>query len=449
MAKIVLIQNKHASKPPSGAFQWSGCPGSLTLENTLPEDDRNSSSFYAQLGTATHDLVERALNEGKHPIDYKGRLIEVIENTEGEGTSMLKANAKLPKDKSRIIFEVDADMIQGASRCTDYVRQCMVDRDLTDDDMKAERRTQALPERDDCYGTVDVTIDSWPDLLEVVDYKNGGGVVVEVKGNKQTRLYLLGVALETDFSHERYRHTICQPNAPHADGAIRSEDITAAELQDFHEEMLAAAAEVDEAQAAFKGDVNDEWWVNEYLDPGENGGHCRWCAAVPFCPAVKAKVQEIAANDFDDDPEDLHVPVEPEEIGQLLPWVPFIDNWLKALEAHGQRYLEAGGDSARIGQKLVRKQSSGRKWQAKLIENEKKMVAAIAKKFKLTKDALYTIPKLITGPQAEKLIATDDKKAFNEGFLFKPEGGITMAPLDDPRDEISMDPVSDFEDEDL
>lgn len=444
-----LEQNKHSSKPPSGAFQWTGCPGSLAVEATMPE---GPSSEFAMLGTAAHALIERCLNEGLNPIYFKNRLIEVIDSDSGEGTSILKPGAKWPKGTDRNIFEVDEDMLEATDVYMDYVLKVLYERGLTlTDNLKAERRVHSLPERDDCYGTVDTTIDDWPEMLEVVDYKNGAGVLVEVKGNKQLRLYMLGAALEDDFSHETYKYTIIQPNMPHPDGPVRSEEITADELKEFHLYMLEAAARVDIAQEAFDDNGMTDEWVEEFLDPGENGSNCLWCEGKGKpCPALTKEVERLAAIDFDDDDstDAIDLVNDPEALSRILPWVPILDKWLKAINKAGQQYLEAGGDSALIGQKLVRGRSN-RHWKDGL--TDKQIVDRFVKEFKIKKKDLYTEPKLISGPKAEELLKgkAEFKKTLNDDMLFKPEGKLTMVPLSDPKMEVVVNPADDFLGEEL
>ncbi len=433
---------KHASKPPSGAVRWSACPGSIPLEMTLPEGQRNVSSVFAQEGTAAHDLLERCLRENKSPHTYMGRLIEVVETEHGSGTSMLRKGARMPKDPQGTIFEVDEDMAQAVDECVEYVEGRVDDTGRPRDEaLRTERRVHALPERDDCYGTADVTIDDWPDVLETVDYKHGKGVVVEIEGNKQLGLYMLATALEDGFRHDLYRMTICQPRAPHKDGSIRSETMDASELRQFHKNMLNAANRVDEADSSLRTNtLSPEKWQSMYL---KSGDHCRFCDAIAICPQKRDDAADVARMDFDDEPGAIPVPVEPEEIGRLLAHVPMLDAWCRALQAHGQRWLEAGNELP--GYKLVRKKSN-RTW---VDMKEKKLISKMYKIFSVHNDQMYTDPKLVTGPQAEKLVAKDLRGKFNEEMLHKPEGGLTMAPDDDDRVAMTADPGEDFKGEKL
>lgn len=450
---------KHAPKPPSGAPRWAGCAGSLTLESLVPEGERGETSEFAMLGTAAHDLLERCVKESKRigetvwPGEYKGRLIEVFEG-ENEGTSMLRKGAKLPKDPQRHVFEVDEDMIESVETTLEVVTGALEFYTLDWGAVEAESRTHALPERDDCYGTVDITVDAWPDLLLVVDHKNGSHVTVEIGGNKQTRLYLLGKAIESDFSHDRYKHVISQPRKAHEDGPVRDEEVTADELRGFHAEMLRAAEKSDEAMAAYKIIGHDvegaprtfEEWAEKYLDPGPHGEHCTWCTAVA-CPAALALAAASAGADFEDEPYELEVPNTPERLGEFLLWVPFLDGLCKKAEVQGQRYLESGGDTERLGHKFVRKGSPGRRWKDDLDKEE--LPKVLAKRFGKKPGDFKTRSVVMTGPQVEKVLDKEDRADFEEEFLFKPEGGLKLVPLSDEQEEVVVDPGGDFEDEEL
>lgn len=448
----------HAPKSPSKSYQWGTCSGSPALIATIPKEMREGSSEFAQLGQATHHLIEKCSNERKEPKEFQGRVIEIILDIDGnEGTSMLRKGAKMP-GAGRVAFEVDEEMIDNATMYTDYIARCLVERDLTMEDVTAERRVNCFPERDDCYGTGDTTLDGWPDLLEQMDYKNGAGVLVEVEGNSQTMSYLLGVALETEFSHERYRHTICQPNMAHPDGHIRSEDVTADELRVFHADMLKCAERVDEATAAFEAieetshepDTSERAreWEDTYLAPGVKT--CQFCEAYAICNAAQRKVFEIAGADFDDDPEfeiDIPFSADAEKVGKFLMWAPLFEGWLKAIHAYGQNYLENGGDIELIQQKLVLGQSR-REWKGM---TERKRLATLKKLIgpDFDCDAFYTKVEFISGPQAEKLIPREMREQFNEDLLHKPTPGLTMAPLADAREAVIKNAADDFEDEDL
>ena len=204
----------HARLSASQTKDWFNCPGTIALKEMFPYDDPSGEA--AQLGTCAHALIERCLEEGVAPEAYRDRLIEIkFPDTEQEETVIMRKNAKWPKQAGRVIFEVDDDMIDATTTFIDYVIGRLVELfpqayDTTGfgdevpygiavdavkrGQLKLEGRVNPLPERDDTGGTADVTIDAWPDLMELVDYKNGTGVLVPVKGNLQLRSYTLGRA---------------------------------------------------------------------------------------------------------------------------------------------------------------------------------------------------------------------------------------------------------------
>ena len=442
----------HASLAPSNAGTWVPCPGSIAMEESIPEAEREGSSPYAQLGTAAHGLLERCLTTGDRPEDYAGRVIELV----GDGYSILHAAAAVDGPDDRVVFTVDEDMIEAVGVAVAHVHQRVEDLGA---EFMTERRVRVLDSRDDCYGTADVTIDAWPDLLEVDDYKNGSGVVVEVTDNYQLRSYLLGAAREDKFSHDSYAYAVIQPRAYHPDGHVRTETVTRNELLEFERELEGAAENVDKAREVMAEghDGPQELYRRGFLDVGEDGSHCRFCGALSFCPAARAFAAEKAGADFDDEPHTLEVPADPEILGGMLRWVPFLDNLCRQVQVHAQRVAEAGGSIA--FHKLVRKKSPGRKWRAlvDVVDGEEgetaeatdEAVLGIMKdEFGVARKAMMTKPARITGPQAEKLVRKELRADFEARLLHKPEGGLALAPEDDGRDEVTVDPGSDFEDED-
>src|SRR5690606_6882742 len=76
--------------------------------------------------------------------------------------------------------------------------------------------------------------------LEIVDFKNGRGVV-DVEGNPQLRTYALGAMLHhTALAVDTVTVTIVQPRAAHKDGRIRSETFHVADLIAWTADLLKA-----------------------------------------------------------------------------------------------------------------------------------------------------------------------------------------------------------------
>ncbi len=465
----------HARLPASQTKQWAECPGSTAYLEAHP-DLEEASGYHAQLGTAAHALSERCLSEGSEPSDYTGRLIEIVDPDGEEGTSILKEGAKWPKGTSRVLFEVDVDMAEAVECMTGYVRMRCVELGLIDPlatpeetamnvvglikrgTVRLETKVVPLPERDDTGGTGDVIIDAWPELIEVVDYKNGSGVFVPVEGNEQLRSYGLGALQEAgsgDYVWVRY--TICQPRHLQSppDG-IMSEEVPASELMEWKKWLAGRADRVDDARAAVAaGATLEDLFAGELLSVGEDAEHCRFCDLQTICPAALAKAQELAVVDFDDEPADVETPTGGNHLAVLMPWIPFLDRWCKAIMASGESLLLSGGKVE--GQKVVRRKSTGRKWithrQAEGEEDgvlaevtEDDIVDELVEDFGIVRASLFTEPKLLTAPQTEKLLPKARRKELENRLMFKPEGSLTIAPEDDNRDAVEVDPAADFPD---
>lgn len=164
-----------------------------------------------------------------------------------------------------------------------------------------------------------------------------------------------------------------------------------------------------------------------------------------------AKVAKIAAIDFDEEPSECPTETDPTLLGRLLRWVPFLDSWARAVEAHAQRVAESGGHVDL--HKLVRK-GANRKWRNTLVDEDGEkgeeltdgaIVAIMKREFNVATAAMMTAPKLLTGPQAEKLVDKKSRAEFSAMLLHKPEGKLTLVPDSDKREEVTVDLASDFE----
>ena len=102
---------------------------------------------------------------------------------------------------------------------------------------------------------------------------------------------------------------------------------------------------------------NEEWREGERGGSYEVGGHCRWCAAAPVCPALRAVARDAAAAAIA--PPQLVASGEfgQEHLDQLLELAPALEHLVRQARVAAKRYLLAGGRLER--QKLVRKRGGG------------------------------------------------------------------------------------------
>jgi len=495
---------KHATLSASGTKEWGNCAGSVVLTSFLPESQRNDTNDYARLGTCAHHLLETCLAEGVDTNTYRDRIIAIKdEGTPKERTEFQKKGAKLDtiRKVSTYATIVDQDMEEAVQETVDYVRRRLLELFDHQDtklavekkQMRLETRLTVLVDRDDSFGTGDIILDAWPYVLEIVDYKNGSGVAVEVVEvdevtgdlvpNPQLQSYALGTAEEAGWDYQSYRFTVAQPRKPHSDGHIRSHEVTPEELQAFKVFLTRAAARVDEAweiahdigsdtpDGSSAIEIADGLMHAGYLTPGDQ---CKWCKAKynkgfdQVCPAVKRAAENAAKMAFADDPEDFeigeHIPQVMYELAEVLKWAPVLENFLKALKAHAKDRIFAGDELP--GFKIVRGRSPGRKFinmrqavdteTGELVFQEDGLTPLLVPvtqewlKEQLT--TVYEVPEaklfnpaeLRTAPQIEKEIPKPKRKDYAAALLWSPPGSLTIAPVSDPRPAEKPDPVADF-----
>lgn len=452
----------HAKRSPSGAKRFLTCAGTFAMIGAVPEELRARGGSAANLGTATHAVIETTLKKKIQTTQLLDRIIIVFERKDGDSHSMLRPGAKMPKaGADEEVFIVDQPMTENADVCVDYVRGRCLELGVEESELQLETRTNPLPDRDDTSGTADITIPArLESLLEVVDYKNGY-LLVDHEDNDQARAYLLGKAIEYNFEFETYRTTIVQPNSPHAEGPIRWQEYTAAELKDYQKKYAAGIKKCEKAEAWFDKDAANvdadklptTQWADTWLVAGD---HCTFCEAGPACPARRKLAEELALIEFADPPEEVQFPAPTggrmaaigsteEQVAYILKWAPFLDELVKAASLYAHRAMEAGYEIP--GFKLVARRST-RKLKPGVPQE---LAAEIVKAgFVKTKAALFSPPKMLTGPQIEKLVPRKLRKKFNDQFLDKPDNGTTIAAIDDVRASVEpRNPGDDFDDEPL
>lgn len=455
----------HARLSASQTKRWANCPGSVAYLEKYPNLEE-PSGYHAMLGTAAHALAEHCLREGSEVFAYEDRLIEITNpGSDNEGTKILSKRSKMPKSTTRVVFIVDQEMIDAVSCMTRYVYKRCVELGLMDHEMvlgeadwasevaalvkngtvRLEERVVPLPERNDTGGTGDVIIDAWPDVLEIVDYKNGSGIFVPVDMNDQLRSYALGALQSESADYDVVRYTICQPRHLKApEDGIMYEETTVEELFIWKNELAMAASQVDEARVAVADGAGlADLFDAGFISAGKDGNHCTFCPIMGHpCPAAQAAAEAQCIKDFEDEPMDMLPPTDEDALARILVWAPFLTKFLKEVEEKAETYLMAGGTVP--GKKLVHGRST-RRWAT---SDEKAIIKLMVDEYGAQEEDLYSEPKFITGPQAEKLVPKDQRKDFNSKMLDKPAGRITMVDESDkkPAVVIGGDAVSDFED---
>lgn len=382
---------RHALLSPSSAYRWMTCPGSIRMSRGI----ERKSSFYADEGSAAHDLASRCLREGTDPAQYIG------ENILG--------------------FVVDEDMADDVRVYVDFCAAIDADPAVTSNvEMWLSLDHLGLEGLDGGTGDY-IAYHPLQRRLTVVDFKYGRGVVVEPENNPQAMHYALAAMYL--YRHKRIdtvQIVIVQPRAPHTKGPVRIWDTEPFTLFEF---------EGDVTQAAVRA-LSD----NAPLHPGV---HCKFCPAAAVCPARHQQVMEIAQGEFDVVTGNVVVPpveeMTPERLSFLLRQITILEDYARRVREYALAEAERGRPPT--GWKLVGSRPT-RKW---IDEDE---AAAI---FKTMKINYLTEPTLKSPAQVEKLLDKKSKAELLPTLVRKVSSGSVLAPLEDPRPALRPDAQSEFE----
>ena len=248
------------------------------------------------------------------------------------------------------------------------------------------------------YGTVDFALVNRDKGVHVVDYKHGEGIAVEVTRNPQLMYYAYGFVAEDDqYSDEEWiKITIVQPRMPwHHDGIIRTWETKIGEVRHWAREVLRPAME-----HAHEG---GEFQLGEW---------CRFCPAKLLCPAMRQAVIEVNDNA-------AITELSEEELAYYYKRTAAVKMFIKAIDERVFRIMSDGkaGEALKAVAKLVRKRTD-RVWK------EGAPIEAVLGK------AAWSEPKLVSPAVAEKL---PGGKALVIEHAYKPEGGLSLVPIDDAR----------------
>jgi hypothetical protein len=394
----------HARLSPSSAHRWMRCPASLALEATCPD----SSSEFADEGTAAHELASMALTDKNDADAYIGRVIEVGERS----------------------FTVDDDMAGHVQTYLDQVRELADGGELFVEQRVDFSRVIGV---EDSFGTSDAVIAKGDELI-VVDLKYGRGVKVDAVENEQLMLYALG-ALESfglAYDINTIDMWVAQPRLGHTDQWT----IPVEELLAFGEKVKeGAACAVDFSPS----DLLD--FTGLVFAPGDK--QCRFCRAKAICPALAREVASAIVGDFEDmtaknvavATDDLDK-VFSQALGQRMALVDLVEQWCKAVRARAEAELLQG---RRVdGFKLVEGRRGSRAWA------DKNAVEAMLKSMRLKQEEMYDFS-LVSPTTAEKRLKDTPRRwAKVAGLIVQAPGKPSVAPDSDKRSALS--PADDFAD---
>jgi hypothetical protein len=403
----------HAMLSPSKRSRWALCPGSIREEAKYPDEGSGPAAID---GTHSHTLLEHCIKAGlTDPMDQVGETF-----TDHEGA-----------------FKVDADRAARVKVAIDYIRERSMNGMFK---VISEQRVDPkfLLGRDDLSGTVDCQIIG-PDWIELIDYKDGMGVVT-AEGNMQLEQYAYGVLAELKlpvngvYPFNTIRMTIIQPKlALKSMAPITFSEVPVSNLMGNMGTIITQAAATDKPDAP--------------LVPGDS--QCKFCRAKGSCSALASNVMkevgvmfqpvtqlpDVAQQSANKDPSTM----DDAQIAQIMEAAPLMRQLLEAVEKEALRRMESG--QIIPGLKLVNGRGS-RAWALPEDQMAEKLI-----KMGIPKTAVYET-KLVSPAKAEKLtwekrdgtkMALTDRqlKTMETEYVVKMAGKLTVAPESDERKAVT------------
>lgn len=189
MTDINHKERAHAKLSASGASRWATCPGSVQMEDGIPDRE----SIYAQEGTLAHEMSELKL---KHYLDPKG-------------FGKRKLNAAIKKLKENKLYQ--AEMESYTDTYVDFIKEKALSFS-SNPYIEIEKRVDFSRWVDGGFGTCDCVL-IHGSTLSIIDLKYGKGVPVSAEQNEQLILYALGAydAFNLIYNLDKIEMNIVQP----------------------------------------------------------------------------------------------------------------------------------------------------------------------------------------------------------------------------------------------
>ena len=362
---------KHALLSASASHRWLNCPPSAKL----CADIKDEASPYAKQGTDAHSLCE-----------FK----------------VLTALGQHPPDPTEDLDYFDQEMAYCTDEYCSYVMEQLTEakKHCKDAQVLVEQRLGFSKWVAEGFGTGDCLIVA-DDVLHIIDFKYGLGVLVEAEDNPQMMCYALGALDIYDGIYDitSVKMTIFQPRRKNVSTFTIKKD----DLLKWADEYLKPTAEL-----AFNGE-------GEF----RAGDHCTFCKAKATCRKRAEYNLELAKYDFE-----MPAFLSETEIAAILPKIDDLTAWAADIKEYALQQALSGTEYP--GFKVVEGRAN-RKY------TDEEAVAFVVK------DNGYD-------PYEKKLLGITamtsllGKKKFEEllgALITKPQGKPTLVPASDKRPALN------------
>jgi hypothetical protein len=292
------------------------CPGSVEIVKLYP----NEESAASNLGTVAHGILEDCVTFDTKPDHADPEINEGV--------------------------YIALDFI--GDKLAEYGKDC---------DLHTEKKL-AIPDTP-VWGTTDLVFVS-PKVLHIADYKHGY-VPVEPRLNAQLMSYLVGAIAEFG-ERSRYYVTVIQPRYHHAEGPVRTYQVTKEDLEWFRTELKYALENQDKIAA---------------------GKHCQkyYCPARGSCKVLAGFVAPRLNTAMDYELTDKHT-FDNDTLAKLLEFADLAQGWLG--EVRKEAFKRAMQDRKLGGWKIVRGKVT-----RTFTDDAPTKLAELYDEFGIPRDALY------------------------------------------------------------
>ncbi|MBV1757698.1 MAG: DUF2800 domain-containing protein [Dethiosulfatibacter sp.] len=362
---------KHAFLSASASHRWLNCPPSAKLCEALPDQ----TSSYAQEGTDCHELCSYLLEKSL-------------------GTDV--------KDPTPTLSHYNAEMQNCAEEYCDFVMDQLKEAKshCKDPQVMVEQRLDFSRFVENGFGTGDCVIVA-DDVIHIIDYKHGLGVLVEAENNSQLFCYAIGAleAFDGIYDISEVKMSIFQPRRSNIDTFSISKDA----LILWANDILAPTAKLAyEGKGEFRA-----------------GDHCQFCKVKATCRKRAEHNLELAKYDFE-----VPATLDEIEIATILPKIDQLISWGNDIKSYALQQAQSGTHYE--GFKVVEGRSN-RKY------TDESVVADTVEKA-----GFDPYEKKVTGITAMTLLL--GKNRFEEllgELIYKPPGKPALVPESDKRSAMN------------